>query len=64
VENQSIKGFKSLCTDWWGKYTSGILILILFKEHGIMLHCIMAYTPRLNEGMEHLAIRLIIWKMN
>lgn len=26
VENQFIKGFKGLKTDWWGKYTSGILI--------------------------------------
>ena len=26
VENQFIKGIKGLNTDWWGKYTSGILI--------------------------------------
>ena len=26
VKNQFIKGFKGLKTDWWGKYTSGILI--------------------------------------
>lgn len=26
VENQFIKGFKSLKTNWWGKYTSGIFI--------------------------------------
>ena len=26
VENQFIKWFKGLKTDWWGKYTSGILI--------------------------------------
>jgi hypothetical protein len=32
VENQFIKGIKDLKTDWWGKYTSGILIETYIKS--------------------------------
>jgi hypothetical protein len=32
VENQFIKGFKCLRTDWWGKYTLGLFNEIYVKS--------------------------------
>ena len=41
VENQFIEGFKGLKTDWWGKYTSGILIetIIMSMELFTVILC-------------------------
>ena len=56
VENQFIKGFEGLKTDWWGKYTSGILIEA--NEHGIIHHCLMS---KLHGWMEEYNFWLFPW---
>ena len=58
VENQFIKGFKGLKTDWWGKYTSGILIETIIMS--MELFTVILYHI-LHDWMEEYSYWLFPW---